>query len=71
MFAKIDVNGENAHPVYRFLRSTSTLRKSKTQAKVLAWNFAKFIVNSEGKVVSYHQPWESPLSLQSKIEALL
>ena len=56
MFAKIDVNGENAHPVYKFLRATSSLRKSATTADVIPWNFAKFLVNSEGKVVSYHEP---------------
>ncbi len=62
MFSKIEVNGENTHPVYAFLRLNSSLaNKQKTEAKVIQWNFAKFLVNSEGQVVSYHEPRTSPL----------
>ena len=72
MFSKIDVNGENTHPVYRFLRNNSSLYvESEKKANVIPWNFAKFIVNSEGKVVSYHVPNENPLSLEERIKALL
>ena len=72
MFSKIDVNGPQAHPVYQFLRLHSSLwNSSKSQAEVIPWNFAKFIVNAEGQVVSYHGPRDNPLSLQEKIEALL
>ena len=64
MFSKIDVNGPQAHPVYQFLRRHSSLWNcSKKQAEVIPWNFAKFIVNAEGQVVSYHSPRDNPLSL--------
>ena len=72
LFSKINVNGEDTHPVYRFLRCTSRLwNTSKNQAELIPWNFAKFIVNEEGKVVSYHEPQESPSSLEDKISAML
>ena len=72
MFSKIEVNGANTHPVYRFLRNNSSLFVAREKkASVIPWNFAKFIVNSEGQVVSYHEPSENPLSLEERIKALL
>ena len=57
LFSKIDVNGRNAHEVYRYLRSNSELYDSATgTAKPIPWNFAKFILNPEGEVVSYFSP---------------
>ena len=43
MFSKIEVNGEKSHPVYQFLRNNSALKGGD-----IPWNFAKFLVNSEG-----------------------
>ena len=72
MFSKIEVNGENTHPVYRYLRRNSSLYVHCDKgAEVIAWNFGKFLVNGEGKVVSYHGPKDNPLSFQANIEALL
>jgi glutathione peroxidase len=49
MFAKTDVNGPNAHPVYQFLRFHSSLYSAKDKvASEIPWNFAKFLVNAEG-----------------------
>jgi glutathione peroxidase len=46
MFSKIEVNGEKTHPLYMFLRRNSELYDPKTDtAKVIPWNFAKFLVN--------------------------
>ena len=63
MFSKIEVNGPNAHPVYQYLRRNSSLynAEEKTVSEV-PWNFAKFLVNPEGKVVNYHKPVNNPLS---------
>lgn len=44
LFEKVDVNGPNTHPVYKFLRSNSQLGKNG-EAKVIPWNFAKFLIN--------------------------
>ena len=57
LFGKIEINGPNAHPVFRYLRRNSSLYDpSKQKAKQIAWNFAKFIVDANGKVVSYIEP---------------
>ena len=65
MFSKIDVNGPNAHPVYQYLRMNSPLYGAeKKTASEIPWNFAKFLVNDEGKVVHYHGPRDNPLSFQ-------
>ena len=54
---KVEVNGANTHPVFVFLRNNSVLYDHKTKtSKVIPWNFAKFFVNSEGKVVQFFPP---------------
>ena len=72
MMSKIEVNGPDAHPVYKYLRSNSELYDPETKtANEIPWNFAKFLVNTEGKVVSYHGPRVNPLSLVPEIEKML
>jgi len=69
LFSKIEVNGANANEVYRFLRSNSELYDAKTkEAREIPWNFAKFIVDRNGKVVSYHNPKVDPIDLYKAIE---
>lgn len=54
---KVEVNGEKTHPVFAFLRNNSSLYDPKTKtAKVIPWNFAKFFINSEGKVIEFFAP---------------
>ena len=54
---KVEVNGENTHPVFVFLRNNSTLFDPATKtAKVIPWNFAKFFVNRKGEVVQFFSP---------------
>jgi len=72
MFSKIEVNGPNAHPVYSYLRSNSELYDEKTKlAGEIPWNFAKFLVNGDGKVVKFWGPQTEPLDLVPEIEKLL
>lgn len=69
MFAKIDVNGATAHPLYQFLRNNSSLYDAKTgQAKMIPWNFGKFLVNSNGQVIRFDGPQTEPNGLISFIE---
>ena len=69
LFAKTDVNGANACEIYKFLRSNSELYdEKKKEAREIPWNFAKFIVNRDGKVVSYHNPKVDPIDLIKNIE---
>ena len=67
MFAKIDVNGSNAHPLYQYLKN----EKSGLLGASIKWNFTKFLVDRSGKVVARHAPTAAPESLKREIEALL
>ena len=70
--AKIEVNGKNTHPIFNFLRSNSELLNPVSGlVKNIPWNFAKFLVDGEGKVIAYHPPTTDPLSLKDQIEAKL
>jgi glutathione peroxidase len=67
MFAKIDVNGASAHPLYNYLKS----EKSGLLGPSIKWNFTKFLVDRAGKVVARHAPTARPEGLKKEIEALL
>jgi len=67
MFAKIDVNGNNAHPLFSYLKS----EKAGPLGPSIKWNFTKFLVNRSGKVVARHAPTAKPEGLKREIEALL
>lgn len=68
LFAKIDVNGDKEAPLYTFLKSK---QGGGLLGDNIVWNFAKFLVNRKGEVVARFAPPESPLSIESKIKALL
>jgi glutathione peroxidase len=55
LFAKVDVNGAHAHPLFQYLK----------------WNFTKFLVDREGKVVARYAPSTTPHNLASAVEKLL
>ena len=67
MFAKIDVNGSNAHPLFDYLKRA----KSGLLGPSIKWNFTKFLVDRSGKVVARHAPTAKPEGLTREIEALL
>jgi glutathione peroxidase len=67
MFAKIDVNGGNAHPLYLYLKS----EKSGLLGSSIKWNFTKFLVDRSGKVVGRYAPTAKPEALTKEIEVLL
>jgi glutathione peroxidase len=67
MFAKIDVNGANAHPLYQYLKRA----KSGLLGSSIKWNFTKFLVDRAGNVVARHAPTATPEQLKKEIEALL
>ena len=68
MHAKIEVNGDNAHPLYVYLRKQATGLLGTSGIK---WNFTKFLVDRSGKVLDRYAPQTTPSSLVDKIEALL
>jgi glutathione peroxidase len=67
MFAKIDVNGNHAHPLYQYLKG----EKSGLLGSAIKWNFTKFLVDREGQVVERYAPTARPDGLTREIEALL
>ena len=67
MFAKIDVNGPGAHPLYVHLKGA----KSGLLGSSIKWNFTKFLVDRSGRVVARHAPTAAPQGLKKDIEALL
>ena len=67
MFAKIDVNGSGAHPLYKYLKGA----KSGLLGSSIKWNFTKFLVDRAGQVVARHAPTAAPPGLKKDIEALL
>jgi glutathione peroxidase len=67
MFAKVDVNGAGAHPLYKYLKS----EKSGLLGSSIKWNFTKFLVDRAGKVVARFAPTATPAALKQDIEALL
>jgi glutathione peroxidase len=67
MFAKIDVNGSKAHPLYRHL----THEKFGLLGPSIKWNFTKFLIDRTGRVAGRYAPTVRPESLTKEIEALL
>jgi glutathione peroxidase len=67
MFAKIDVNGNGAHPLYQHLKNA----KSGLLGSSIKWNFTKFLIDRSGQVVARHAPTTKPEGLVKEIEGLL
>ena len=68
LFAKLEVNGENADPLFRFLKSKAPGVLGSTSIK---WNFTKFLVGRQGGVIKRFAPTAKPESLLGSIEMLL
>jgi glutathione peroxidase len=67
LFAKIDVNGSKAHPLYSYLKS----EKTGLLGSSIKWNFTKFLVDRSGRVAGRFAPTVTPDALKKEIEALL
>ncbi len=68
MFAKIDVNGPDTHPLYDYLKKEA---KGLLGSEKIKWNFTKFLVDREGQVQKRYAPNTEPKEIASDIEALL
>lgn len=68
IFAKVDVNGARAHPLYRHLK---TQKPGILGIGAIKWNFTKFLVDRAGRVVARHAPTVAPEALIGEIEELL
>ena len=68
MFAKVDVNGDDAHPLFKWLRKEAP---GMLGSEAIKWNFTKFLVDREGRVVERFAPTTAPADLAPAIEKLL
>jgi len=68
MFAKINVNGDEAHPLYKYLKDKEP---GFMGTKFIKWNFTKFLVDRNGNVIKRYAPSTEPKELEKDIEKLL
>ena len=68
VFAKIDVNGGDADPLWEHLKA---MRPGLMGSKAIKWNFTKFLVDREGKVIERYAPTTTPAQIEGDIEKLL
>ena len=67
LFSKVDVNGSNAHPVFKYV----TKALPGTIGRNVKWNFTKFLIDREGKPVKRFAPTTEPSKLESDIKNLI
>tara|TARA_B110000467_G_C18335940_1_gene497753 strand:- start:4597 stop:5079 length:483 start_codon:yes stop_codon:yes gene_type:complete len=68
LFSKIEVNGNNAHPLYQHLK---TQAPGILGSKSIKWNFTKFLVNNQGEVIKRYSPTTKPADIANDIAAIL
>ena len=71
MFAKVEVNGEDAHPLYKFLKHNKPGALAFLSGGKIRWNFTKFLVDRNGRVVARFGSTTAPKSIAPHIEKLL
>jgi glutathione peroxidase len=68
MFAKIEINGDGAHPLYRFLKAE---RPGILGTEAIKWNFTKFLVDRTGAVCRRYAPGDTPEAIAAEVERLV
>jgi len=68
VFEKIDVNGAKAHPLYQFLVKQ---KRGVLGTEAIKWNFTKFLIDRDGRVVKRYAPTDTPQAIGKDVEALL
>ena len=68
MFQKVDVNGDDAHPLFQYLKKQAP---GVLGTQAIKWNFTKFLVNQDGQVVARFAPKDTPEKIESEIVKLL
>lgn len=68
LFAKVEVNGANTHPLYKYLKSQA---KGLLGSESIKWNFTKFLVDADGKVVTRYAPTDTPAKIEKDLAAIL
>ncbi|EUD66516.1 glutathione peroxidase [Plasmodium inui San Antonio 1] len=71
-FSPIEVNGENTHELFKFLKANcDSMHDANGRLENIGWNFGKFLVNKSGDVISYYSPRTYPLEIEKNITDLL
>jgi glutathione peroxidase len=65
LFSKIDVNGENAHPLYQYLKANSQDNAD------IRWNFTKFLIDKNGNIIKRYEPAVTPGEIENDIKAIV
>jgi glutathione peroxidase len=68
MFAKVRVNGDDAHPLYRYLKES---RPGLLGTEAIKWNFTKFLIGRNGEPIKRYAPSDKPESLEADVESAL
>jgi glutathione peroxidase len=68
MFAKVDVNGDNAHPLFKHLKQAAP---GVLGTEMIKWNFTKFLINKDGTVAQRYAPQTKPEEIAADVERLL
>ena len=68
MFAKIDVNGSDTHPLYKYLKHEA---KGLLGSEAIKWNFTKFLIGKNGEVVKRYAPTDTPQGIEKEVAAAL
>ncbi|MDH5340784.1 MAG: glutathione peroxidase [Rubrivivax sp.] len=68
MMAKVQVNGSKAHPIWKWLKAQAP---GLLGSEAVKWNFTKFLVGRDGRVIKRYAPTDTPLSLERDIEQAL
>ncbi|MFN3565904.1 MAG: glutathione peroxidase [Burkholderiaceae bacterium] len=68
LFAKIDVNGDSAHPLFKYLTSA---KPGLLGSEAIKWNFTKFLIGRDGKVIARYAPTTKPEDIAADIEKAL
>ncbi len=68
LFAKIEVNGANTHPLYKYLKAQA---KGVLGSESIKWNFTKFLIDADGKVLTRYAPTDTPEKIEKDLARML
>jgi glutathione peroxidase len=68
MFAKVEVNGSGAHPLFKYLKKEA---KGLLGTEAIKWNFTKFLIDKNGRVLRRYAPTDTPESIEKDLAAAL
>jgi glutathione peroxidase len=68
MFSKVNVNGKDAHPLFQYLKKEA---RGVLGTEAIKWNFTKFLIDRDGRVVRRYAPTDTPKSIEKDLAAVL